>query len=362
MIRYLIKNNFKLMLRNTWSIWVMILGPVLVIAVLSSAFSALLKSYEGVDKFAVGYRLDENSMMADYIELLVDAGAENGIIFYDYPQGEPKDVMERNGLAGFVEFDADEYVIYKSADYEVEGITLEYFIGRVMNESVNGALKVMAGEEHSKMELPVTQLDFMPAVNAKDYYGIAYIVYFCWCGLLCATGMLSSEKKYGIERKLQVSNLSSIQLYIARLVPVAITVCIGMGIAIIVSSVILGIHWGSIGISALILFMMIFAASAFGMMLYNITKNLTLTIITLFTIVWVMGFFGGSFETYMFSAMPEITKQMSPIYHGTRSLVEISCMGYSDYTGSAIVYSFMIVVVSSTIGVFVDEVRKRGKA
>lgn len=48
MIRYLIKNNFKLMFRNTWSIVVMLLGPILVIVVLSSAFSELMKSYEGV--------------------------------------------------------------------------------------------------------------------------------------------------------------------------------------------------------------------------------------------------------------------------------------------------------------------------
>lgn len=57
MIRYLIKNNFKLMFRNTWSVAVMLLGPILVIAVLSSAFSELMKSYEGVDEFTVGYRI-----------------------------------------------------------------------------------------------------------------------------------------------------------------------------------------------------------------------------------------------------------------------------------------------------------------
>ena len=59
MIRYLIKNNFKLMFRNTWSVAVMLLGPILVIAVLSSAFSELMKSYEGVDEFTVGYRIQE---------------------------------------------------------------------------------------------------------------------------------------------------------------------------------------------------------------------------------------------------------------------------------------------------------------
>lgn len=35
MIRYLIKNNFKLMLRNKWTLAVMVLGPIMVIAILS---------------------------------------------------------------------------------------------------------------------------------------------------------------------------------------------------------------------------------------------------------------------------------------------------------------------------------------
>ena len=56
MNRYLIKNNFKLMFRNTWSIVVMVMGPILVIAILSSAFSELMKSYDGVEEFMVGYR------------------------------------------------------------------------------------------------------------------------------------------------------------------------------------------------------------------------------------------------------------------------------------------------------------------
>ena len=45
------------MFRSTWSIVLMLLGPIMVIAVLSSAFSALMKSYEGVDEFSVGYRV-----------------------------------------------------------------------------------------------------------------------------------------------------------------------------------------------------------------------------------------------------------------------------------------------------------------
>ena len=360
MIRYLIKNNFKLMFRNTWSMVVMLLGPVLVIAVLSSAFSDLMKSYEGVDEFTVGYRMQEGDTEEDAIfEAVRRAGKEAGILFYEYPEGEVKDIIEKNELAGFVEFSEDTYVIYKSADYEVEGITLEYFMNKVMNESVDAALQI---KEQDTIALPVEELEFMPAVNAKDYYGIVYIVYFCWCGMICATGALGNEKKYKIVRRFQVSNISEIQNYFGKLIPITLTVAVGMAIAAGITILLYDIHWGNPVLSVFIVFMMILAGSAFGMMLYNISDNLVITIILLFTIVWFMGFFGGSFETYMFSSLPDSVKQLSPIYYGNRALVELSCMGESDYAAGAVWYSLAITVVCSVIAVLAGSIRKRGRA
>lgn len=359
MIRYLIKNNFKLMFRNTWSVVVMLLGPILVIAVLSSAFSELMKSYEGVDDFTVGYRVEAGGKdNVDFTSFKL-AGEKNGILFYEYPQGEIKDVMEKNELAGFVEFSKDTYIVYKSADYEVEGITLEYFMNKVINESVNASLQVQAKDD---IVLPMEKLEFMPAVNSKDYYGIIYIVYFCWCGMICATGVLSNEKKYGIVRRFQVSNLSETQNYLGKLIPITLTVTAGMAVATGITILIYDIHWGNPILSGLIVFMMVLAGSAFGMMLYNISDNLAITIIMLFTIVWFMGFFGGSFETYMFSNMPDMVKHLSPIYHGNRALVELSCMGKSNYVVSAVLISLVITVICSAIAILAGGIRKRGRA
>ncbi|MBQ4530770.1 MAG: ABC transporter permease [Lachnospiraceae bacterium] len=359
MIRYLIKNNFKLMFRNTWSMVVMLIGPVLVIAVLSSAFSQMMKSYEGVDEFSVGYRMQEDAMEDNVIfESVKHAGKEAGIFFYEYPEGEVKDTMEKNGLAGFVEFTEDTYVVYKSADYEVEGITLEYFMNKVMNESMDAFLQIK-GQEN--ITLPVEELEFMPAVNARDYYGIVYIVYFCWCGMICATGVLSNEKKYGILRRFQVSNISETQNYFGKLIPITLTVAVGMAIATGITILLYDIHWGNPMLSLFIVFMMILAGAAFGMMIYNISGNMIITIIMVFTIVWFMGFFGGSFETYMFSSIPDTLKQLSPIYHGNRALVELSCMGESDYVASVVGYSLAITIICSMIAVLAGTIRKRGR-
>ena len=357
MIRYLIKNNFKLMFRNTWSVAVMLLGPILVIAVLSSAFSELMKSYEGVDTFAVGYRIQEADDAV--IEATKKAGEEAGILFYEYPEGEVKDVMEKNELSGFVELSEDKYTVYTSADYEVEGITLEYFMNKVMNQGVNASLQI---KEQAKIVLPVEQLKYLPAIDSVDYYGIIYIVYFCWCGMICATGVLSNEKKYGIVRRFQVSNISESQNFFGKFIPIVLTVTGGMAIATAITVLLYDIHWGKPLLSAAIVFLMIVAGTALGMMLYNISDSLVITIILQFTIVWFMGFFGGSFETYMFSGISDLLKQLSPIYHGNRALVELSCMGESSYVASSVIYSLSITVICSVIAIFAGYIRKRGKA
>ena len=359
MIRYLIKNNFKLMFRNTWSVVVMLLGPVLVIAVLSSAFSELMKSYKGVGEFVVGYRMQEAAEDNVMIESAKLAGEETGILFCEYPEGEIKDVMEKNGLAGFVEFSEEEYVVYTSDDYEVEGITLEYFMNKVMDKGVDAFLQV---QEKDEIVLPVEELEFMPAVNSRDYYGIIYIVYFCWCGMICATGVLSNEKKYGIVRRFQVSDISEMQNYLGKFIPITLTVAVGMAIATGITILLYDIHWGNPIMSMLIVFMMILAGSALGMMLYNISDSLVITIIMQFTIVWFMGFFGGSFETYMFSSISDILKHLSPIYHGNRALVELSCMGESNYVASAVWFSLVITVICSAIAILAGSIRKRGRA
>lgn len=357
MIRYLIKNNFKLMFRNTWSIVVMLLGPILVIAVLSSAFSELMQSYEGVDTFAVGYRMQEaNNAM---IEATKTAGEEAGILFYEYPEGEIKDVMQKNELTGFVEFSEDKYTVYISADYKVEGITLEYFMNKVMNEGANASLQL---QEKTAITLPVDKLEYMPAIDSVDYYGIVYIVYFCWCGMICATGVLSNEKKYRITQRFQISNISEIQNFFGKFIPIVLTITGGMAISTIITVLLYDISWGNPLLSAFIVFLMIVAGSALAMMLYNITDSLVITIILQFTIVWFLGFFGGSFETYMFSSTPDLLKQLSPIYHGNRALVELSCMGESSYVASTIIYSLGITVVFSLIAIFAGYIRKRGKA
>ena len=360
MIRYLIKNNLKLMLRNKWVLGIMILGPILVIAILSSAFQDLMKSYEGVDEFHAGYRLESDGIQ-DSIEQIKEAGIEAGITLEEYPEGDIKSLMENNGLAGFVEFEEDTYTVYKSEDFTVEGLTLEYFCSQVMKEAANQALgQMIPTMQEEEVELPIKQLDYMPAIDSKDYYGMVYIVYFIWCGIVCAVNVLSSEQKNGIDRKYQVSSISNFKLFLGKWIPSVLTITVETAIAVVATILLLDIHWGNPFLSALLILFTAMASAAFGLLLYYVSRNLAVTIIILFTTTWFMGFFGGSFETYMFSNWSDTIKNATPIYHVNRALVEYSCMGQSTYTNSSIMYMLGITVVCAVAAVIVDGMRKRG--
>ena len=362
MIRGLIKNNFKLMLRNKWVLVSMILGPILVIAMLASAFEDMMASYETVETFEVGYRISEDSMFANNIKEIKKAGKEAKIDFENYPDGEPKTLMEQNDLAGFVVLEKDTYTVYESKDYESQGKILEYFMGQVEREATSQVRDSIFPQKEEIKTVPMQKVKYMPAIDSKDYYGIIEVVYFIWCGIIGMAGVLSSEKKNGIEKRFQVAGMTEGRLYLARWIPTVLTIICETAITIFVTKTIFDISWGNNPVSILILCVTIMGSAACGLFLYSIFQNLAVVVIALFTLVWFMGFFGGSFETYMFSTVPESLKQLSPIYHVNRALVECSCMGNSDYIVSSILYMAGITIGCSVLAIIINTVRKKGRA
>lgn len=224
-------------------------------------------------------------------------------------------------------------------------------------------LQTMTSEVSSQnITIPVESISYMPDVDSKNYYGIAYCVFLTWIGIICAIGVISSEKKNCIARKYQVSTLSSFKLFMSLLIPVILTVLVCMSISTILSTIMYDISWGNLLVAVVLFVLNIVASSAFGLMLVKVFDNMVSTIIMLFLTVWFMGFFGGSFETYMFSSMPDTLKHASPIYHITRALVENSVMGESDYIVSSIIYALIVTLSCTIVAMVADGLRKRGKA
>lgn len=351
---YLIKNNLKLMLRNKWLIFVMVVGPIIIIAMLTSAFEDMMKSYEDVEEFTVGYRLEEESVFYDYIAEIKEAGKETGILFTEISYGSPEEVIEQNNVECFVEFAKEAFTIYRREEHKIEGIKIEYFLNQVVMSAINDS----SLEHDESINVPVVQLKSMPDIEAKDYYGIIEIVYFIWCGFVSLASVLSGEKKYGIEKRLQVSPVSDFGVYMAKVIPGILATICEMIVTIFLVNCLYDIRWGNIPYTILVLCLTVVAATTLGLFALYLFQDLALTIITTFTLIFFWGFFGGSFETYMFSSWSETVKNSSPIYHINRTLVEYSSMGRSDYTGSCILYLIVISIICTVAGLSVAKLRK----
>ncbi len=354
MIRYMIKNNFKIMFRNPVNILLYVLCPILVSSILISAFSSLMESYKAPEDFSVGYSIEEGSRYAGAAEALNRVGKDSGITFVLYESGDPNELVKNHSLSGFVTFTEDGYTIYESKDASVEGAKLEYMISAVFNSSISGDV--------TDITIPTETPEVAPSVNSTDYYGLIELVYFAWCPIICAAGMFAQEKKHRILERYRVSNLSPLKIYLGRVIPIISVVSAGIGVASVFSAVILGVHWGNIAISALLLLMSIIAATTLEMMIYEISQSMIATIIISFTAVWILGYIGGSFETYMFSAFSDSIKNATPIYHVNRALVELSSAGSSDHTIIAIIYLAGITIVTSLISVLVGTIRRKDRA
>lgn len=355
----LIKNNLKLMLRSKWVLVIMIVLPLITIALLANAFHDMLETVQEIDEFEVGYRISEDSIHKDMLPELKDICKDNSIVLLEYPQGDITKLLQSETVAVFVDIEKDSYRIYQSNDKMTESaITKSILSGFFyqINETLTAlsyGTELAVGETPSQRDTYVTRevLNTEPIPNSTDYYGIIYIVYFAWCGMISLVAVISSERRSAIPTRMRVSHMPKINHYLGKLIPCSLAIFIEVCTAWILSVVLYDIHWGNIGLSFLAIVLISIGASAFGILLFQLFNNVAISIVLGFIINWITGFFGGSFQTYMYANLPMNLVRLSPLYHINRMLVEFSTKGYSDYTDTGMGFLVGIIVVCTIGGV-----------
>lgn len=356
---YLIKNNLKLMLRSKWILFMMIILPVVTIALLSNAFKEMMNTSFTIDDFKVGYRISDDSSYKGMISELKKICKKQGITLQDYPEGDIAKLLQSEAVAVFVEIPKDSnYVVYKSNEKDKEASVMESILNSFFYQVNEAKIEIVYAKEHGgsyladqnspKVNSEVLHTD--PVPNSTDYYGIIYIVYFAWCGLVSLVAVISSERKSAIPRRMQVSHITKWNYYLGKFIPCTLAVFIEISAAWALSVLLLDIHWGRIGLSFGILFLLAMAASAFGMLLFQLFHNVAISIVTAFIITWVAGYFGGSFEAYMYLNIPKRLIYASPLYYVNRTLVEFSTQGSSDYLGRCLLFLVGIIIVCGIFG------------
>ena len=350
-------------MRSATNTLLFIVTPIILIALLSSAFGTLMEKYESKENIRAGYRIeaDETDVRTGIlVEQLETIAKDNGLALTEFGEVDPEETVRKEGLAGFIIFEKDGvYTIYENGDQKYEAKALEYIVSTVDERIAQHTVNPSGNREEPEIALNTEYPGYMEPISAIDYYGIIEVIYFGWCAIICGTGIFSAEKKYRIGKKLRVSGLSECRLYLGKFLPMLLVVSIASLITAGITILIFGVHWGNAAISALIIVLSAAAATAFGLMFYSIFRNIVVTIIGVFAAVWIAGFWGGSFETYMFSAHPQVLKDISPLYHVNRALTELSCMGHSDYVKNAIIICLGMIVVCSGISIMAGTVRRR---
>jgi len=355
----LIKNNLKLMLRSKWILVMMTILPVITILLLSNAFKDMMDTAYKIEPFEVGYHLSNGSAYKDMIPQLKTICKDNNVTLQEYQNADSKELLQSKTVSVFVEITDDTYVIYQSSDKKTEAAVTESIFSsffyqtniamtRMVYEVQNG-LSQLSSINSVKVGHEVLSTD--PVPSSTDYYGIIYIVYFAWCGMISLTAVISSERKSAISKRMRISHMSKFSFYIGKLIPCAIATFLESCIAWILSVLLLDIHWGEIWACIGIMLLVSLAASAFGMVLFQLFKNAAISIVTGFIIIWIAGLWGGSFQTYIYANTPQTLVHLSPLYYINRTVVEFSTKGYSDYTGKCILYLVCIIVACGIAGI-----------
>lgn len=359
----MIKNNFKLMFRNKLTIVLAILGPILVIATLSSAFHDLLYSGYSKEGFTMGYNIDEGSPYAVCKEQMLKVLEEQGITCSEFPKEDPDTVLKAGRADLFLQLNREGSILYSQ---DIEGIKTN-LCRYVLYQFDNGMKVQMLLKESAqpgqtgKVDLHISALPRIKTAEATDYYGIIENVYFIWISMVFLAAVVQSERKNRIQSRFLVSPASKLQLYMGKFIPCEMLSILCSAVSIVLSTVLFDIHWGSPWKSAGILLLTTLVASAVGILCLYMVKNLAVSVVCLFMGVWFAGFVGGSFETYMYSDWSEKAKLLSPFYHINRTLVEYSTMGQSKYAISCVWYFVGLLVVCVAAGLFLMSRRMEEK-
>lgn len=326
------------MLRSKWILGIMILGPIITIAALSSAFSSIMKTQSDTGSFQVGYSMEENSPYAPYIEVLVQQAKEQDIDFLEYVSSNPEQQLQEKNIEVFVTFGSKDYTLYTTKEHEMEASITKYILYQMFH--ANG----------SQITVPSKELEFIRIPDSTEYYGKIEIIYFLWTGMFVISTVVISERKNRIQQRLRIAPVGHLQLYLAKFVPCFLALTIITTVSSLLATFIFDLHWGCYLQTIGILVLGSAAVSALAVVLFYLITNIALAIVVEFIGVWIMGFFGGTFESYLYSTFPEGLKKSSPIYHMNRALVEYETNGASNYGSSAVIFLIIILVVATVIG------------
>lgn len=372
MLLTLVKNNLKLMLRDKIAMVLIIVLPIIMIAILSSAFSDLLNKNYTIEAFTVGYSVESGSKIEKSLPGFIKNFEENNITFSKMTKDEAIKQINNESINAYIDITNSNYTIYKKEGFSINTTIFENSIGSMMYVfDGNKALMsyflekgiAIEGNNESTIDnksfVNLETITVDPTPTANQYYGIVEIAYIIWFSMMTVSTVVNNERKYGVTRRIGLSNASPLTLFFGKLIPSVVTVSIQIGIATLASIILMDVNWGTSPLlSTGVILLEIIASSSIAIVLSIIFKSQSLINVIIFFTTFFFGFIGGSNQTYMYNFVSDNIAELSPLYYINRTLVEISTKGTSDYTIKCIVLLLAISMVAIIIGTVITDRRR----
>ena len=349
----IIKNYLKLIFRNKVMIIVVPIATVLVVAALANAFHTLLDTNDDVADFKMGYEIQEDSKYAFIEDIMMSSFEEQGVETVEYEHGNPEDLISNGSVDVYVTFDRDSYHIYGDDKKEFQVRIVQYVLF-----NVDKSMDTMFTDSSSN-NVSISSLETIKTSEAENYYGIIEIVYFLSLCTVFLSLIFQTERQSSIGIRFCVAKAGSFTRYMSKyisclVIAVLIQVFLVSGIVLLLFDVTMGnpvVFFGILILTAI-------AFTAFGLVFFLLFNNMAVSIGLLFMTLWFAGFVGGTFETYMYTAITEPIKRLSPLYYVNRTLVETSVNGSSSYLMPCIVVLLAMTVICMLLGIFITSLKK----
>ena len=348
-VTVVVKNYLKLLFRAKAMMVIIVVGMLVVVAALVSAFHTLLDKAEGSENFSVGYEMTEDSRYKLIESGIVNALNMQGIDVKKYEDEDPEELIGDG--------DVDVMVVFEDEDYRIVGDKAEGVNVRTVQYMLYNADRMMSGKTGS-VKLESEPLEYTEVADAENYYGIIEIVYFLTVGSTVLTLIFMNERKNNIGMRFKAAGNGTVA-YVGKLAASTvfswlIQVFLATGLVVLIFDVKIGKPVISMGL----LMLATVAFTSLGLMFYTLIDNVAGAIGVQYALLWFAGYLGGSFETYMYSPFPETIKRMSPSYYVNRSLVELSVSGSSDYLIPCVCVMCGMIVVFGGLGLLISSKKK----
>lgn len=344
------KNNLKLIFRNKSMPILVVLGTILVVAAVANAFHTLLDNAERQEGFTVGYEMQEDSKYAPAESFWIEGMQKENITVKEFSNADPEAVIKEKEADVFVQFRKEDYHLTGNRNNEIDTRIVQYVLYS-MDMNMQGAT--------GKMTFPERSLPSVKVSNAENYYGHAEIIYFMTICSIFLTLIYRTERKNNIGIRFRTSSTGASARYFGKLFSCVITSwIIQVGIVPVLVVTLFDVHLGNPPVVIGVLLLAVIAYAAFGIVFFALFENSAVSIALMFGILWFAGFFGGTFETYMYSSQPEFLKRLSPTYYLNRSLIELSVNGESDYLLPCVGILILMILVFIPLGIFITAKKK----